>query len=626
MLTAKELREKYLKFFQSKGHQVIPSASLVPENDPTVLFTTAGMHPLVPYLMGEKHPLGKRIVDTQKCVRTGDIDDVGDNRHLTFFEMLGNWSLGDYFKKEAIAWSWEFLTEKEWLGLDPKRIYVTVFAGDRKLGAERDEESIELWKEQFAKKGISAGVCQLNQPAEKDSRIFLLGSEDNFWGPAGKTGPCGPCSEMFYDVKPEKGMLVGTHKELVENFRLMEIWNDVFMEFNKKADGTFEKMVQQNVDTGMGLERTITVLSGQKNVFDTDLFLPIIEKIEALSGKKYVESEVIQRSMRIIADHIKAAVFLLADGVLPSNVERGYVLRRLIRRAIRQGYALEIKESFTTKIAEAVQRMYGEIYPEILEKNVLEELIKEEEKFRKTLEKGIKELDKLELKMRSEYKKNGENGDYLTVGKSAFNFYQTYGFPIEMFFEELVKRGMEDFSGKEKAMEVFQKELSKHQNLSRTASAGMFKGGLADSQEKTTQLHTATHLLLAGLRKVLGSHIHQKGSNINGERIRFDFSHGAKMTEEEKKAVEEFVNQAIQLKIPVEMKEMSLEEARKEGAEGCFENKYGARVKVYKIEGFSNEICGGPHVKNTGDIQGIFRIKKEESSSAGVRRIKAVVE
>ena len=404
MLTAAELRKKYLDFFKSKEHAVIPSAPLVPENDPTVLFTTAGMHPLVPYLMGEKHPLGKRIADAQKCVRTGDIDDVGDNRHLTFFEMLGNWSLGDYFKKEAIQWSWEFLTDSKWLGLDPKRIYITVFAGDEKLGAKRDDESIEIWKQQFEKMGIDAGVCELDQKAEKNSRIFLLGAEDNFWGPAGQTGPCGPCSEMFYDVRPEEGALVGTHDELVKSFRLMEIWNDVFMEFNKKADGSFEKMSQQNVDTGMGLERTITVLSGKENVFDTDLFLPIIKKIEELSGKKYADSEELKRPMRIVADHIKAAVFMLADGVEPSNAERGYVLRRLIRRAVRQGHILEIKNNFTTEIAKVAQGMYGEVYPEILTEKVLIEMEKEESKFRVTLEKGLKEFNKV-VNFGGEFKK-----------------------------------------------------------------------------------------------------------------------------------------------------------------------------------------------------------------------------
>lgn len=637
MITAQELRQKYLDFFRSKGHAVIPSASLVPENDPTVLFTTAGMHPLVPYLMGEKHPLGKRIVDAQKCVRTIDIDDVGDNRHLTFFEMLGNWSLGDYFKQEAIEWSWEFLTDPKWLGLDPRRIYVTVFAGDGKLGAKKDEESIDIWKKQFEKAGIEAGVCELDQKAEKNSRIFLLGAEDNFWGPAGETGPCGPCSEMFYDVHPEDGVLMGTHNELVKSFRLMEIWNDVFMEFNKKNDGTFEKMAQQNVDTGMGLERTITVLSGKENVFDTDLFLPIIEEIEKLSGKKYLDGEEFKRPMRIVADHLKATVFMLADGVKPSNTERGYVLRRLIRRAVRQGHILGIKNNFTTEIARVAQEMYGKIYPEILNENILVILEEEENKFRKTLEKGLRKLfELLGLKNINDIFLSSSKDGSIEIditkinGESLFNLYQTYGFPFELSIEEIERqlRDKKSISNEDKSKWAndFNKSLKKHQNLSRTASAGMFKGGLADTKEKTTQLHTATHLMLAGLRKVLGKNVHQKGSNINGERIRFDFSHSAKMTDEEKRAVEDFVNEAIQSKVPVEMKEMSLSEARAQGAEGSFENKYGEKVKVYKIAGYSNEICGGPHVENTGDIKGKFRIVKEESSSAGVRRIKAVVE
>lgn len=600
-MTAADIRKKYLDFFASKGHAIIPSASVVPENDPTVLFTTAGMHPLVPYLMGEKHPQGNRLADSQKCIRTGDIDDVGDNRHLTFFEMLGNWSLGDYFKKEAITWSWEFLTDEKWLGLDPHRLYVTVFAGD--ANSPVDEDSIAAWKEQFAKMGIEAGVCAENQKAKEDSRIFLLGAKDNWWGPAGETGPCGPCSEMFYDVRSHEGSLEGrTHEEWVDDFRIMEIWNDVFMEFNKVAPGKYEKMAQQNVDTGMGLERTITVLSGKDNVFDTDLFLPIIAKIEELSGKKYINDDV-KRSMRIIADHIKASVFIIADGIEPSNTERGYVLRRLIRRAIRQGHLLGIKETLTVNVALVVQEMYGMIYSNIMQDKVMVELQKEEEKFRKTLENGIREFDK----------------HTMLDGKIAFDLYQSYGFPIELTRELAREKGINVNE------DDFNEELKKHQELSRTASAGMFKGGLADNTEETKRLHTAAHLMLAGLRKVLGEHVHQKGSNINGERLRFDFSHPEKMTEEQKKQVEEFVNAAIQAKKPVTMTQMTVDEAKSQGAEGAFENKYGDVVKVYKIEGFSNEICGGPHVKNTEDLGGIFTIVKEESSSSGVRRIKAVI-
>lgn len=632
-MKASEIRKKYLEFFKSKGHAIIPSASVVPENDPTVLFTTAGMHPLVPYLMGEVHPQGKRLADSQKCIRTGDIDDVGDNRHLTFFEMLGNWSLGDYFKKETIEWSWEFLTDKKWLGLNPERLYVTVFAGDD--NSPVDTESIETWKEQFAKVSIVAGVCGEGEKAQKDSRIFLLEAKDNWWGPAGETGPCGPCTEMFYDVRPEDGSLEGkTHEEWVDAFRIMEIWNDVFMEFNKVAPGKFEKMAQQNVDTGMGLERTITVLTGKENVFDTDLFIPIISKIEELSGKKYEDSDEIKKSMRIVADHIKASVFIIADGIEPSNTERGYVLRRLIRRAIRQGHLLGIDKNFTVEIAKVVQEMYKEVFPEVLNQKVLAELQAEEDKFRKTLENGIKEFEKtishtvdgnvIEKKtITLSLKDNINVDDSISIkkitGKESFDLYQSYGYPLEIIIEMAKERGIDvDVDG-------FNKELKNHQDLSRTASAGMFKGGLADNKEETTQLHTSAHLMLAGLRKVLGDHVHQKGSNINGERLRFDFSHGEKMTDEQKKEVEDYVNSAIVAKVPVEMNEMSLDEAREGGAEGAFENKYGEVVKVYKIKGFSNEICGGPHVINTGDIKGVFKIQKEESSSSGVRRIKAII-
>ena len=647
-MTANELRKKYLEFFKSKGHAIIPSASVVPQNDPTVLFTTAGMHPLVPYLIGEKHPQGTRLADSQKCIRTGDIDEVGDNRHCTFFEMLGNWSLGDYFKKEAIEWSFEFMTDSMWLGLDPKRIYTTVFAGDE--NSPVDNESIEAWKKQFASVGIEAGVCGKGEKAQDDSRIFLLGADDNWWGPAGETGPCGPCSEMFYDVRPQEGSLAGkTHEEWVDDFRIMEIWNDVFMEFNKVAPGKFEKMSQQNVDTGMGLERTITVLSGKENVFDTDLFLPIFSKIEEISGIKYEERK---KPFRIIADHIKAAVFIIADGIEPSNTERGYVLRRLIRRAIRQGHILGIKNNFTVKIAKVVQTMYGEVYSEILQEKVLAELEKEEGKFRALLgnEKVLKDKNKeLEEKYKLIYRslsivagmpeeerddviKRGITASYTPITASAFQLDSTRGYPHDMFFQEFLN--MFNIYDKEKEGEIesiledkyMNEDFKKHQELSRTASAGMFKGGLADNKEETTQLHTAAHLMLAGLRKVLGGHVHQKGSNINGERLRFDFSHPDKMTDEQKKAVEDFVNEAIDEKIPVEMKEMSLDEAKSSGAEGAFENKYGDTVKVYSIEGFSNEICGGPHITNTGDIKKKFKIQKEESSSAGVRRIKAVLE
>src|SRR3989339_779164 len=393
-MTSRELRQKYLDFFKEKEHAIIPSAPVVPENDPTVLFTTAGMHPLVPFLMGEKHPKGKRLANVQKCVRTVDIDEVGDNRHLTFFEMLGNWSLGDYFKREAIEWSFEFITSEKWLGLDPRRLYVTVFEGDE--DAVRDEESIRIWQEQFAKVGIKAEAAGEDRIVNYEKRIIPLGKDDNWWGPAGKTGPCGPCTEMFYDVSPELGKVNDTFGSLVKNFRLIEIWNDVFMEFNKKADATFEKMKQQNVDTGMGLERTLVVLTGKDNVFDTEFFQPIIRRIEELSAKNYSEDES-KISMRIVSDHLKAATFMIADGVLPSNVERGYVLRRLIRRAVRQGKILGIEGNFTSKIAEVVIGEYKDAYPELEKEKgeIIEELDQEEVRFRQTLEKGLKKLKEI---------------------------------------------------------------------------------------------------------------------------------------------------------------------------------------------------------------------------------------
>ncbi len=603
-MTANELRSKYLEFFKLKGHAIIPSASLVPENDPTGLFINSGMHPLVPYLMGEKHPKGKRLANSQKCIRTIDIEEVGDAVHHTFFEMLGNWSLGDYFKQETIEWSWEFLTDKKWLGLDPNRIAISVFAGDE--DAPFDQESFNKW--------TSLGI--------PEKRIAKLPKENNWWGPAGETGPCGPDTEMFY--------WVGNPNKVPDSFNddndlWVEIWNDVFMEYNKKADGTFEKLSQKNVDTGMGLVRVLTSINGLDDNYQTELFAPIIKKIEELSGKEYGNKSDnkyekcwvdVRRKFRIIADHVKAAVFMMADGIKPSNTERGYILRRLIRRAIRQGKSVGIKDNFTREVAKVVQEIYTKAYPEIKNEKILEELQEEEEKFSKTLEKGEREIEKM-------------GGEEIT-GKIAFNLFQTYGYPVEMTSEVAKEKKIKVAKNLQKD---FEKALEKHQELSRTASVGMFKGGLADTKEKTKQLHTTAHLMLAGLRKVLGDHVHQKGSNINGERIRFDFSHGEKLTEAQIKEVEDFVNEAIDAKVDVAVKEMSLAEAKKKAAEGAFESKYGDQVKVYSIaesasggKVFSCEICGGPHVKNTGEIEGTFKIVKEKSSSSGVRRIKAVLE
>jgi len=582
-MTSKELRQKYLEYFKKQGHKVIPSASLVPENDPTVLFTTAGMHPLVPYLLGQKHPEGSRLASCQKCIRTGDIDDVGDDTHLTFFEMLGNWSLGDYWKEEAIKWSFEFLTKE--LKIPLERLAVSCFEGDK--NALKDEESAKIWEDLGIKK----------------ERITFLSKEDNWWGPAGKTGPCGPDTEMFYwklNNKPAPAKFDAKDKNWVE------IWNDVFMQYIKDDDGNYNLAEQKNVDTGMGLERTTAVLNGKENVYETDLFLPIIEKIEELSGKKYQDNK---KAFRIIADHAKASVFLAATGIVPSNVERGYILRRLLRRAIRHGKALHLAKDFLTELIKVVIGIYKDIYPELAEseERVIFIVRQEEEKFNLTLENGLKEFEKFQT----------------VSGKDAFNLYQTYGFPIEVT-EELAKE-----KGITVDAEEFKKELEKHQELSRTASAGMFKGGLADNSEKTTKLHTAAHLMLAGLRKVLGPDVYQKGSNITAERLRFDFSCKGKMTGEQIKDVENFVNGIIKEDVPVVCQEVSLEKAKEMGAMGVFESKYGEKVKFYTVgagdETYSKEICGGPHVEHTG-VMGHFKIQKEESSSAGVRRIKAILE
>lgn len=611
-MTAQELRQKYLDFFKSKNHAVIPSASLIPENDPSVLFTTAGMHPLVPYLLGEKHPEGKRLVNVQKCIRTGDIDEVGDNRHLTFFEMLGNWSLGDYFKKESIEWSFEFLTDKKTgLGLDPARIYVTVFRGED--GIPRDDEAIEIWRKTFKKAGITAEVSD-DGMIRGNIRIIPSGKEDNFWI-AGETGPCGPDTEMYYDTRPKEGQINDSFEKLVNSFRLIEIWNDVFMEFRKTPDKKYEKLSQQNVDTGMGLERTLAVVSGKESVFDTEIFEPLLRKIAELSNTTY-ESRT--ASFRIIADHLKAATFIMADdkGIRPSNLGQGYVARRLIRRALRHGKKLGIKQELWTKeIAKVVAFEYRNAYTELprnIEK-VIAGLDEEEGKFQKTLEKGLREFDKLASL--------GKN----ISGTEAFNLYQTYGFPLEITQELAEERGLSVDE------ENFKKELREHQKRSRTATAGMFRGGLASTSEKAIKLHTAAHLLLASLRKVLGDHVMQKGSNITNERLRFDFSYAEKMTESQKDEVERLVNEAISRDFTVKCEEMILQEAINQGAIGVFKEKYAERVKVYTIfepnfeEIFSKEICGGPHVEKTG-VLGNFKIVKEESSSAGVRRIKAILE
>lgn len=591
-LRTDELRQLYLDFFKSKGHTQIPSASLIPENDPTVLFTTAGMHPLVPYLMGEKHPSGTRLTDVQKCVRTGDIDEVGDSSHCTFFEMLGNWSLGDYFKADSIAWSWEFLTSEEWLGIDKDRLYFTCFEGDK--DAPRDTVSHDRW--------VEMGV--------DPSHIFYLKKKHNWWGPAGMTGPCGPDTEIFYDTGKEK--CSPYCNPACSCGKYLEIWNNVFMEYNKLKDGTFEPLSQKNVDTGMGLDRTVATLQGVESVYDTDAFTEILDAISRLSGKNYKDSPETIKAFRIIADHIRCATFILGDprGVTPSNVDQGYILRRLIRRAIRYAMQLEMPQDSLKEVAAAVIEKYGKFYSELVENSekITGELSKEELRFQKTLKNGIREFER--IKNTFEDKK--------VDGTSAFRLYDTFGFPIEFTIELAQENGLKvDVDG-------FHRAFEEHQKKSQAGASQRFKGGLADTGEATAQLHTATHLMQAALRKVLGDGVAQRGSNITAERLRFDFSFERKMTPEEIAETERLVNEAIKADVPVICEELPIDEARASGAIGLFGDKYGERVKVYTMGQFSKEICGGPHASHTGEL-GTFKIKKEEASSAGVRRIKAVL-
>lgn len=593
-MTANELRSKYIEFFKSKGHTEISGQSLIPDNDPSVLFTTAGMHPLVPYLLGEPHPSGTRLTDYQKCVRTGDIDAVGDPSHLTCFEMLGNWSLGDYFKKDSIAFSYEFLTSPKWLGLDPRFISVTVFEGDE--NAPRDEEAAQYWKDV----GMS------------EDKIAYLPASDNWWA-AGPTGPCGPDTEIFYWVG-EGIPPVGSNKA-TDSDNWMEIWNNVFMQFNRIDEKTLVKLEKQNVDTGMGLERTNCILQGKTSVYLTEVFQPIINKIEELSNYKYGDDEEKDKSVRIIADHSRASVFILGDqkGVTPSNLGAGYVLRRLIRRAVRHGRKLGIEDSFLAKIAESVVENFKCAYPE-LEQNkekIYNELTAEENKFRETLRKGEVEFQKLLPNLM-------KNPQKVIPGRVAFRLYDTFGFPIELTQE------LADENGFTVDVEGFKEAEKKHQELSRSQSAGTFKGGLAEQSEITTKYHTATHLLQQALVNVLGEHVAQKGSNITAERMRFDFTHPQPMTKEEIQQVEDIVNEQIKRDLPVTMEIMDLEDAKNSGARALFGEKYESKVKVYTIGDFSKEVCGGPHVEHTGLI-GTFKIAKEQSSSAGVRRIRAVI-
>lgn len=592
-MTSAQLTEKFLEFFKQKGHAIIPSAPLVPEGDASVLFNTAGMQPLQPYLLGAPHPSGRRLANIQKCLRTGDIDDVGDDTHCTFFEMLGNWSLGDYFKTESIAWSWEFLTSPQWMALDPKKISVTVFAGDE--NAPRDEESAQIWQ-------------SLGMPKE---RIAYLGAADNWWA-AGATGPCGPDTEIFYWVGeglPPAGSNKGNDPK-----NWMEIWNNVFMEYNRVDEKTLNRLPNKNVDTGMGLERVTATLNGTKSVYEVDSFAPVIAKMKDLvarAGGTYAE-----RSARIIADHLRAAVHLISDGVVPKNVEQGYVLRRLIRRAIREAYQMRYEEPFLATVAQLYIDFYRTRYTAIAqnEAKIKEELTKEEERFAKTLKQGMAELEKL-----LQHKAAGA----ALSGQEAFWIFETYGFPKEMIAEICRERGLGwDEAGYQAAWQA-------HQEKSRTAAEGKFKGGLAGNDEATVALHTACHLMLAALRKTLGTHVFQAGSNITPERLRFDFTHPQKMTPEEVAKVEGWVNEKIAAGFVVKRHQEPKEAARARGVVGSFWDKYPDPVQIYTIQGnsgeiLSEELCGGPHVENSGQL-GAFKIQKEESSSAGVRRIKAVL-
>ena len=588
MISSEELKNKYLDFFQKKGHKLIVNASLLPENDPTALFISAGMHPLVPYLLGQPHPSGKRLVDVQKCIRTSDIDEVGDSFHLSFFEMLGNWSLGDYFKEESIAWSYKFLTGRDWLNLDPEKLSVTVFAGD--VDGPRDEESANVWK--------SLGV--------PEKRIFYLPKSDNWWGPIGSTGPCGPDTEIFYDTGKEAcgdscqpGCSCGKY---------CEIWNNVFMQYNKTSDGKYEPLEQKNVDTGMGVERTTAILQGKDNVYETEIFVPLIDRVKERLGIETIPENQV-RSIRVVVEHARAATFILAEGIVPLNVEQGYVLRRMIRKAIRHGKLLGINEEFLSEISKIVIEQYQKDYPYLKERQgfIINELEKEYRKFNNTLAHGLNRFNRI-----------AKNKNIID-GKDAFLLYQSFGFPIE------ITKELGDENGIDVDVKGFHEEFKKHQEISRASADKRFGSGLADTAEETVKLHTATHLLNEALRRVLGKEIYQKGSNITRKRLRFDFNFDRKLTDEEIKAVENVVNEQIKMAIPVKRIETTLDEAVRMGSQAVFEDKYEEKVLVYSIGDFSIELCSGPHVKNTSEL-GHFKIIKEEGISAGVRRIRAILD
>jgi len=606
VLDSEKLKSLYLEFFKKKGHEIIPNAPLIPENDPTVLFTTAGMHPLVPFLLGQPHAVGKRLTNVQKCIRTDDINEVGDNRHLTFFEMLGNWSLGDYFKKEAIQWSWEFLTDKKnGIGVDPKNLFVTAFEGDKEI--PRDEESIKTWSELFKKAGIEPKV---GVPLPQGGRIFTYNRKKCFWGPVGNTGPCGPNSEMFYDTGRQHDPAFGEvcHPNC-DCGKFVEIWNDVFMTYNKTPDGKYEVLNQKNVDTGLGLERVVAILQKKETVFEIETFTPIVEKIKEIAKIKSPDEKQ-EKSIRIIADHVRASTFILAEDIKPSNKDQGYILRRLLRRSIRHGKLIGIERGLLSELAKIVIDLFKKNYPH-LEKNkkfILDEIGKEESRFLNTLSLGTKKFEEI-VKQKNHID-----------GKDAFLLFQSFGFPIEVTKEIAKEVGITvDEKG-------FEEEFKKHQEISRIGAEKKFKGGLAEVSEQTTRLHTVTHLLNEALRRVLNKRdIIQKGSNITPERLRFDFNFDRKLTEDEIKKIENLVNEKIKERLSVNREEMTLAEAKAMGAQAVFEYKYGEKVSVYLIGNFSVEICGGPHVKNTKEL-GTFKIIKEESIAAGIRRIKAILE
>lgn len=597
-----------MEFFKSKDHVIIPSAPVVPEHDPTVLFTTAGMHPLVPYLLGQPHPQGKRLVDSQKCVRTTDIEEVGDYSHLTFFEMLGNWSLGDYFKAESIAWSWEFLTDPKWMGIDPHKLYVTVYEGDGEV--PKDTESIKLWQEQFQKVGIQAN---------EGERILALGRDDNWWEQGGvETGPAGPDTEIFYYLGSEESPKFDT-----ESTDFVEIWNNVFMAYQRQKDGSYSELPNKNVDTGMGLERMAAAMQAVDNVYETDLLHDILTTVEKYARDSHdavfvqTSPESALRAARIITDHTRTVTFMAADGVQPGNKDQGYVMRRLARRAIREGLILGIRQDLFTHISRKVIELYGDAFAELSDNNtsILDVLDREETAFRQTLVRGLKEFERM-LRDKKDL-----------TGADAFTLYDTYGFPKELSLEEAKRVSLPVCADFEQEFDI---KLQEQRDRSRTATAGQFKGGLSDNSEIVTRYHTATHLMYRALRNVLGDHVTQRGSNITSERMRFDFSHHEKMTPEQIKQVEDMVNDVISRDLPMSFEELPVDKAFESGAIGAFGEKYPDVVKVYTVgdpagDWYSREICGGPHVEHTGEI-GKFKITKEESSSAGVRRIKAVLE